>query len=661
MENFFAGPQVHEHSLKRVAVSIRYFSALLVVLAAAHTHAQTGPVLSSKNKKAVALYNEADNYRVRGMHTEAIGLLEKALERDANFFEARFRLGLVYKAQKEWKASNDQFLRGLSGVADLRWQKAFAYELGENYLQTGDYIPAAKYLELFLLGEALTRPKPAYARLLLDQAKFGLANRNDTARLVAHPMPDSVNRFQMQYFPVLTADERQLVFTRRLSAAPDADEDLVISIRKADGGWTAPGSISPQINTTENEGTCTISADGRTLIFTSCGGRKGFGNCDLFQSVKTGDAWSVPVNLGSAINTAAWESQPALSADGRVLYFVSDRKGGVGGRDLYISFRSDDGRWTKAENMGKEINTPFDEISPFIHASNEVLFFSSKGRPGFGGYDVYRATRQEQGWGEPVNVGYPINNHQDQFSMFVTPDGARGYYAHEVEGRQSSSLLYQFLVPEGLQIKSRSNVVKGQIRDRESGQPLKATVELHDLQKNLRQAVVQSDSVTGAYLFVLNEGSAYALHAAAPGYLFSSAHFNYEERWRPEPVQQDIFLDRIMAGKSVILSNVFFSFNRFDLEAKSRAELNQVADFLQRHPAITVEIGGHTDNVGTDAYNQSLSLNRARAVAAYLESRGIAGGRLVARGYGSKRPLRPNDSEENRQFNRRIEFQISGR
>jgi outer membrane protein OmpA-like peptidoglycan-associated protein/tetratricopeptide (TPR) repeat protein len=657
MENLFADTQVHEHSLTRVPALRTCFLALF--LFSMHVAAgQTGAPLSVKDKKAVGYYTEADNFRVRGQYPQAIALLEKALEREPKFFEALFRMGLVYKSQKEFDKSNDYFLRGVALAPDARWRKAFAYELGENYMQAGNYAHAAKHLEVFLSGEIPTKPKAAYARLLLDQARYALANMADTSRLHVQPMPDSLNLFALQYFPVLTADEQQIFFTRRLSADNSADEDLVTATRKPDGTWTAPVWLSPHINTPDNEGTCTISADGRTLIFTSCGGRKGFGNCDLFQSVKTGENWSAPVNLGPAINTAAWESQPSLSADGRVLYFVSDRKGGLGGRDLYVAYRGEDGNWTKAQNLGKNINTPYDEISPFIHASNRVLFFSAKGRPGFGGYDVYRAERVEDGWGAPVNAGYPINNHQDQFSLFITPDGARGYYAQEE--RQNVSRLCQFEVPEALQIKIRSNVVKGFIRDRDTGRPLKATVELHDLRKNEIQAVVQSDSVTGSYLIVLNQGAEYALHASAPGYLFSSAHFNYQENWQPRPVEKDIFLDRPVAGRSVTLNNVFFAFNSFALEEKSMAELDRVAAFLKQNPDVAVEIGGHTDNVGSDAYNQNLSLQRARSVAAYLESKGILGSRLSPRGYGSKRPVKPNDTEENRQANRRIEFRVVG-
>jgi OOP family OmpA-OmpF porin len=658
MENFFTDSQIHGHPLNYVSLLRgKNLLSFFFCLTTFWCSAQNTPV-SSKNKKAIGWYTEADNFRVRGQYPEAIDLLNKAIQRDGNFFEAYFRLGLTYKSIKDWSESNRQFLTGLGLTTDARWRKAFSYELGDNYIQVGDYANAKKFLDAYLLGESLTKPKIVYAKMLRDNAVYGLANRNELLNLVARPMPDSVNAFQLQYFPVLTADESQIVFTRRKSAAAEADEDLVVSNRKSDGSWSIPVAISENINTIGNEGTCTISADGRTLIFTSCGGRRGFGNCDLFQSQKTGSAWSVPVNMGASINSAAWESQPSLSADGRVLYYVSDRKGGIGGRDLYVSYQLDDGKWTKGENLGKTINTVYDDISPFIHASNQVLFFSSNGRAGFGGYDVYRAEKNELGWREPLNVGYPINNHQDQFSMFVTPDGKRGYYAHEEESKRNTSFIYQFEVPEALQIKFRSNVVKGFVRDRQTQQPVKARIELFDLQKNERQSWVDSDSLTGAYLIVLNQGSDYALFSSAPDFLFNSANFNYESAWQTEPVIMNIDLDRIGKGKSVVLQNIFFGFNSYELAEKSKTELEKMSAFLRQNPAVRVEIGGHTDNIGSETYNEGLSKNRALSVANFLIQAGIDKNRVLPKGYGSRKPLKSNDTEENRQQNRRIEFQI---
>ena len=308
---------------------------------------------------------------------------------------------------------------------------------------------------------------------MLESARFAIENKATASEFNQHPLSDTVNCFAMQYFPVLTADQQELIFTRRTSNDDSADEDLVVSRKNFRGRWSAPVSISPNINSQWNEGTCTISADGRKLIFTSCIGRRGYGSCDLFQSVKVGDTWSEPENLGPNVNTGDWESQPSLSADGRVLYFVSDRRGGYGRRDIWVSRLTVDGKWTKAENAGRSVNTQYDEISPFIHVNGKTLYFASNGLPGFGGYDIYFLEKNSDGlWSKPVNVGAPINNHHDQFSLFITANGEKGYYVHEErtsEGHDVSKI-YEAEIPQRYQIKFRSNYVKGIVRDKQTNE-----------------------------------------------------------------------------------------------------------------------------------------------------------------------------------------------
>ena len=267
--------------------------------------------------------------------------------------------------------------------------------------------------------------------------------------------------------------------------------------KDASGNFIVPVSISPAINTPENEGTCSVSADGRQIIFTSCRGRAGFGNCDLFESRKTGEVWSEPVNLGAGVNSSAWESQPSLSADGRLLYFVSDRKGGMGSRDLYRSEKGEDGRWKPAVNLGPSVNTRYEEISPFIHANGQTLFFATNGRPGFGGYDIFYSVRGDSTWQSPVNFGAPVNNHEDQFSLFITADGRRGYYSHEEENDQHSGKIFLFDVPASLNFGETSSSVRGVVSDKVSGRPVKARVELVELSTGNVVSLTASDSQIG--------------------------------------------------------------------------------------------------------------------------------------------------------------------
>jgi len=323
-----------------------------------------------------------------------------------------------------------------------------------------------------------------------------------------------------------------------------------------------------------------------------------------------------------------------------------------------MSFQHEPGVWTKAQNLGAAINTGYDEKSPFIHANARTLFYATDGRPGFGGFDIFWSDWADSAWSKPVNFGYPINNHEDQFSVYITPDGEKGYYSHEEFTREGTSTIYEFFVPEEYRVKYRSNTVKGIVRDKSTQQPLKATVELFNLEKNDMISFVNSDSVTGSYLMVLTQGADYGLYVSAQGYLFKSLNFNYEATTNLEPLVIDVDLEKASRGASVVLNNIFFDLDKFDLGEKSRTELDKMARFLQDNPTLQVEISGHTDDQGTDVYNQQLSQKRAKAVGEYLLKKGVPAARLKEVGYGSKKPLQPNDSEANRQVNRRIEFRI---
>lgn len=617
--------------------------------------------LSTKSKKAIELYTEADNYRVRGQHQQAISLLNMAIEKDKNFAEAYYRLGLVYFSMKQFPNAIQNFEKGLSLTTDPRKQKVYWFDLGESYLSTGDYEKASMHLENFLKAEPQGTQKFQRAKTMLESARFAIENKEAASEFDQHPLSDTVNCFAMQYFPVLTADQQELIFTRRTSDDDSADEDLVVSRKNSRGRWSAPVSISPNINSQWNEGTCTISADGRKLIFTSCIGRRGYGSCDLFQSIKVGDTWSEPENLGPNVNTGDWESQPSLSADGRVLYFVSDRRGGYGRRDIWVSRLTVDGKWTKAENAGRSVNTQYDEISPFIHVNGRTLYLASNGLPGFGGYDIYFLEKDPVGqWSKPVNVGAPINNHHDQFSLFITANGEKGYYVHEErtsEGHDVSKI-YEAEIPQRYQIKFRSNYVKGIVRDKQTDGKLGAEIELININSNEVVSFVRSDSVSGEYLMVLTQGDEYALYVNKRGYLFQSLNFNYSEVEDFEPIIMDIALEKIKEGSVAVLKNIFFDTDKYDLKDKSKTELEKIIGFLNNNPRVRIEISGHTDNVGTLAYNRQLSDKRAQSVYNYLIDNGVDPKRMVPKGYGPDKPMASNETEDGRQLNRRIEFKV---
>ncbi len=255
----------------------------------------------------IELYTEADNYRVRGQFSQAISLLTQALEKDKNFVEAYYRLGIVYMTLRDYPRANQFFESGLRLTSDPKKQKVFWFDLGESYFILGEYDKAKKCLDDFIRVENQSKPKIDRANLLLRNIDFARENQGLASKYKLKVLSDTVNAFLMQYFPLLTADQQQLILTRRLGGGPNDDEDLVVSEKNERGRWLEPESVSKNINTKLNEGTCTISADGRKLIFTSCVGRNGIGSCDLYESVKIGNDWTEPKNLGPAVNSAEWD------------------------------------------------------------------------------------------------------------------------------------------------------------------------------------------------------------------------------------------------------------------------------------------------------------------------------------------------------------------
>ncbi len=619
---------------------------------------QAQPRLSTKSKKAIELYTEADNFRVRGQYAKAVEMLNQAISKDKDFEEAYYRLGITLKEQQDLAKASDSFEKGLALATEGRKQNGYRYELSDTYLRQGSYDKALGHINAYLQIEKADRSKIDQVQVWKSQAEYGIAHAKENLAYVPKVLSDTVNCFPMQYYPTLTADNEQLVFTQRKGRGYDDDEDLVVSKKDSDGQWLSPVSISDNINSKQSrEGASTISADGRLLIFTLCGA-KTYGRCDLFESRRTGDIWGTPVNLGPTVNSSAWDAQPSLSADGQELYFVSDRKGGLGGSDIWYSKKDSTGRWGRAVNLGNVVNTKYQETSPFIHVNNRNLYFASNGHPGFGGLDIYVSERMDKKWSKPSNLGAPLNNYEDQFSFFVTADGLTGYYSKDEANKLNDTKLYSTPLPEPVQVAYYSNLVKGHVRAAGTLQPLQANVELYDIQKNERVSIVQSDSITGEYAIVLTKGSEYALYCTSSGYLFKSLSFNYSEMGHTGPIVRDIVLDPIKADAISVLNNVFFDTDKFDLKDKSQTELQEVVRFLAANPAIRVEIGGHTDNVGSPSYNTQLSLRRAQAVADYLVRQGVASARIVQKGYGAEKPARPNDTEENRQANRRIEFKV---
>ncbi|HWK99190.1 MAG TPA: OmpA family protein, partial [Parapedobacter sp.] len=311
-------------------------------------------------------------------------------------------------------------------------------------------------------------------------------------------------------------------------------------------------------------------------------------------------------------------------------------------------------------NLGSAINTPYDESSPYIHADNRTLYFASNGWPGLGDKDIFKSRMDSEGhWEPPVNLGFPINDHQEQSALTVSMNGTQAFFStRRPEDAIGGLDIYAFQLPEPLQPNPVA-YLKGVIVDAESEEPVQAVVTVTDVGSNRTVYKEQADYEDGTFLAPLPFGKTYALHINQPGYLFFSESYPLDDSARINDAYEiRISLSRISVGKSETLNNVFFKTDQYTLLPESKSDLDQLVNFLNLNEHVRVEIGGHTDNTGQEAYNQQLSESRAEAVYNYLIDAGISVSRLTFRGYGQSQPIATNDTPEGRGLNRRTDFKI---
>nr|MBA3970872.1 PD40 domain-containing protein [Bacteroidota bacterium] len=484
-------------------------------------------------------------------------------------------------------------------------------------------------------------------------------------------MGTAINSSLDEYFPAVTADEQTILYTRNnRTEAKHLQEDFLVS-KKIDNVWQAAVPIGSGINTSGNEGAPCLSSDGQVLFFVACaesadgayaGGRRGFGSCDIFYAEKEGENWSKPFNMGSIINTNQFESQPSFSADGKTLYFVSARPGGIGETDIYSSTLKPDNSWGAPRNLGPMINTPGKEETVFIHPDGKTLYFGSNGHVGMGGLDLYVSRMNSKGqWGSPVNLGYPINTYGDENSILVATSGNVAYMASNRAGGQGGLDLYQFDLYEAAR-PGKVTYAKGEVFDVKTKAPLGAHVELLDLETGLVVLESNANTSNGEFLMSLPVDKNYALNVSHSGYLFYSENFSLKELAdQGKPFILKVPLQPIEVENVIELKNVFFETAKFDLKPESKAELNKLVAFLTVNKTMKGELSGHTDNLGDKKMNQVLSQNRAKAVYDYLIANGINAARLTYKGYGDTKPKVANDTDEHRQMNRRTEFKVIGK
>ncbi|MBR1769710.1 MAG: OmpA family protein [Bacteroidales bacterium] len=535
------------------------------------------------------------------------------------------------------------------------------YRLGLMKKQMKDYSKAKTYFRYYAENQNKQKYKDRK-----QECEREIENINFIEQAMANPVPfspfnlgDLINDSSYQYLPTLTMDNH-LFFTQR----ENDEEDFYFSKNTAANGepfvFGQKQKLPPPLNTEANEGAASISPDGRYLYFAKCNTKDGFGSCDIYVSERNGNNWSAPVNLGASVNSSAWDSQPSIASDGRTLFFVSNREGGYGNSDIYYSYLQKDGQWTKARNLGPKINTQGNEMTPFIHPSNTTLFFSSDGHIGMGGQDIFYSKIEDGKFSSPINIGYPVNTEADESCFFVNAQGNYALFASDnLTQNRGKTDIYAFELYEQVR-PTKVIVLKGKVLYDDMKTGNSALLEIKNLRNNRIVASTFSDRVTNEYLLALPEGEDYALSVTCSGYLFYSQNFSLstEDYGQLSEREENILLQSIKEGKSVILENIFFATDSFQLKEESEPELQTILELMLQNPVIKIEISGHTDNEGKDDYNMQLSQKRADAVKTWLVEHGVSSQRIVSKGYGKTKPVSSNETEEGRKLNRRTEFKI---
>ena len=622
--------------------------------------------LDGVKKRDRKTLTQARQYFNFGEYGNALPGLDELIEDYPDIPRLRYMRAVSRRALQQYDGAVADLREGLrlDGGRDYRVYR----ELGETEALRQHFPAAVEAYRTYrdnLPGNAEEEIKKQAASLLAE-ARLAAEMQANPLSIDPRPVAGGVNTPDNQeYFPSLSPDGRRMIFTRNVG---NSNEDFYESELGEDGQWSAARPLAG-VNSEYNEAAQTITADGNYLVFTACDRPDGQGGCDLYYSERRDGRWTPAENLGPNVNTAARETQPALSADGQLLFFASKRSGGQGKHDIYVSARLPDGKWGSPRNLGPTVNTDGEDVFPFWAGDNRTLFFTSTGHPGLGGADLFKTTAYDTGWTNPQNLGYPINTAGEETNLYVTLDGRTAYFSKSgVGGLQSTQVnvdIFQFELPEKLR-PAAATYLEALVTDAGTGRPLRATVRLQS--DALTELTVATDR-SGYFLTVLPSGTNYGLTVEKEGYLFYSDRFQLDSFYAaPEPYRLEIALQPVtteateIAGAeedgAIALRNVFFETASATLLPQSTNELDRLAELLKGQPELRVEIAGHTDAVGEADYNQRLSEDRAGAVRTYLIGQGVAEDRVTARGYGEQRPIADNDSETGRAGNRRVTFRL---
>ncbi|NRA12542.1 MAG: PD40 domain-containing protein [Crocinitomicaceae bacterium] len=665
---------------------MKYIFILLTLFT--FSNCATSQGYSITNKKAIKLFELAlkapRESKIEGTNTpnfpEGLKLLAKALEKEPKFWEAHVLAGEFEENINNYDAAIRHYVAALSIKPNHGRTGSTYFYLANLQHATGDYDNAIRNLDIYLNNRNASPELQANASEIRRNCVFA-------RDAILNPLPfepinagSGINTAQPEYFPTITVDGKTILFTRRIKdgrvrTAFKEQEDFFVS-QLVENRWATAVPMPDNVNTVNNEGAPTISADGRTLVFVGCpdasgtdygANRTGRGSCDLFITHRLGNRWSNPENLPGMLNSMHWETQPSLSADGKTMYFIRGLRGrnASNNSDIYVSHKDENDNWSNPKRLPDHINTKKREESVLIHTDGKTLYFASRGHIGMGGSDLYVTRMDDQGnWSMPKNLGYPINTKFDENSLMVSPEGEVAFFASNREGGYGDLDIYYFTMPEPMR-PTKTLYFEGLVYYIKTKAPLPGKFTLIDLETGLEVMSAEADALTGEFVVPLPVNKEYALNVNYPGYLFFSQNFDMKNPENLEAIHLDVPMVPIGGGPPVQLANVFFDVNKATLRKKSYIELDKLVEFLNDNPEIRIEIGGHTDVRGSN--NLVLSQNRAKAVYSYLFSKDVVAERMEYKGYGSSVPnitaaeianLPTEMQEEAHQANRRTEYKI---
>jgi outer membrane protein OmpA-like peptidoglycan-associated protein/Tol biopolymer transport system component len=641
-------------------------------------------------KEADGFYADGDGYFENGQYYLALQSYLKANEFNPNNSRLNFQIGISYMASVQSYKSLEYFLKAKE--LNVAVNKDIEYYIGRGYHLNGQYAKAIPHYQNYKKGLLPNQVEDIEAVVKrIEECENALKLIDKPTRAFIDNLMD-INTSYTEHSPVISADASTMLFTSTREGSKggvldditqEYDEDIYVSY-KVNGRWTAPTNVGEPLNSHMNDATVGLSSDGQMILIYN--GRKR--NGDIQSSELDGEEWTYPEWLPKSVNSNEKETSASLANNDQVLYFISSREGGYGGTDIYVVHKDKKGRWGEAENLGPAINTKYDEESVFMHPDGRTLYFSSQGHSSIGGYDIFRAVKGDDGkWSTPENLGIPVNTPDDDLSLVLSADGKYGYFSSTREGGKGRYDIYQitFLGPEkplylsnedqllasfkksvsdnvlekSVEIKTiRLTVVKGIVKDAITNEPIKATIEVVDNDKDEIVFNNESNSKTGKFLVTLPSGKNYGLAVKAENYLFHSENFNIPKATAYQEIEKEILLNNVKKDVKIVLKNVFFDLGKAILRPTSYPELNRLAKLLKDVPTLKIEISGHTDNVGSATSNQKLSEQRAKAVVEYIKAQEISEDRLTYVGYGEEQPIADNNTKDGRQQNRRVEFKV---